>query len=606
MNNYDSFATSATQRQWKQIGLKRRAGVCSPLFSLFSNQSLGIGEIPDLKLLVDWVKSAGMSIIQLLPLNDVGFNFRPYDSQSSFALEPMYLSLTELVDVKTAVFEKEIAALRKEFPTGKERVDYGIKSAKLELLWKMFKHSKKKLPPAFERYREENAFWLDDYAVFRTIKEKQEERHWETWPPALREKRADEVAEFVRTNADQVQFQKWLQWQLFEQFRPVRDHCRAQGVFLMGDLPFLVSHDSADVWSHQNYFKLGLASGAPPDAYCAKGQRWGMPPYDWDQIAAGRYDYLIQKLKYAEKFYDLYRMDHFIGIFRVWTIQQTEPLENAGLNGVFDPPDEKVWEEHGTKILNVMLENASMLPCAEDLGVVPDCSWRVLETYGVPGMDIQRWMRFWNTTGEFKPPEAYRKHSIAAVSTHDMLPLRGWWEFEAGTVDEGWFVKKCREKGIAAEQLKPALFDVKKSQAGRLRWKKSLESKEVLLEALQLDENAAYDFLEAFRNSRTEREQFWHYAGLKGKPTEKTTMAFVSRTLAKANESASIFSIQMLQDWLSLDETIEYDPLEFRINFPGSTDPKNWSLVMPLSLEQMLQWPLNPSVERINRDSGRH
>ncbi len=151
----------------------------------------------------------------------------------------------------------------------------------------------------------------------------------------------------------------------------------------MGDLPFLVSRDSADVWAYKNYFKLTLSSGAPPDMYFSMGQRWGMPPYSWDNIEAGNYSYIRERLLYAENFFDMFRIDHFIGLFRVWTIDLKTPEELKGLYGRFDPEDNYYWEEHGKKILEVINNSTTMLACAEDLGTVPDCSDKVLKEFSV-------------------------------------------------------------------------------------------------------------------------------------------------------------------------------------------------------------------------------
>src|SRR5688572_4870771 len=116
--DYSAFLQTASAGQWKRLGVKRRAGVCAPLFSLHSKQSLGIGELPDLKLFGEWCLEAGLSIIQLLPMNDVGFDFRPYDAQSTFALEPVYLSLEKLKEAEIGPFQSELAALKKQFPAG--------------------------------------------------------------------------------------------------------------------------------------------------------------------------------------------------------------------------------------------------------------------------------------------------------------------------------------------------------------------------------------------------------------------------------------------------------------------------------------------------------
>ena len=177
-----------------------------------------------------------------------------------------------------------------------------------------------------------------------------------------------------------------------------------------------------------------------------------------------------------------------------------------------------------------------MLPCAEDLGMIPQCSFRTLEDYSVPGMDVQRWMRAWDTTQDFKLPERYRKNSAAVISTHDMLPLCGWWECEA---------------------------------------------------------------------SSSEKEKFWKYLGLDGKFEGKCTRSFVLQALERVSQSASIFSVQLFQDWLSLDETFRKNPFQSRINLPGTISDQNWRWTMPFSLEQLMKWPQNATIRELNQKTGR-
>ena len=418
--NVDPFLNSSCRKQWQRLGVDRRAGVCVPLFSLYSEQSIGVGEIPDLKLLIEWCQKSGMSLIQLLPLNDVGFRFTPYDAESSFALDPLHLSLRELRGVPTADFKKELKVLATLFPVGQGPVNYEVKKAKLELLLKLFQSWDGRDQKDFELFQQMQRFWLEDYSLFRILKEKNEQASWSDWPEEEKNRDEDFLATLREESVEAIEFQKWLQWQLYLQFQSVRQVAEEAQVFLMGDLPFLVSRDSADVWANQDYFKLDRLAGAPPDLYFSKGQRWGMPPYDWPAIERAGYDYLIQKLKYAENFYDLFRVDHAVGVFRVWTIAESEPEEHGGMRGHFDPEDESVWEEHGKKILQVMIENTRMLPCAEDLGVIPNCCPPTLEALAIPGMNIQRWTRDWGNTYDFLPPEAYRRNSVVVVSTNDM------------------------------------------------------------------------------------------------------------------------------------------------------------------------------------------
>lgn len=605
MTDYRHFLSTLCRKQWERIGIERRAGVAVPLFSLYSARSIGIGEFADLSLLVEWCNMVGMSIIQLLPMNDVGFNFMPYDAQSTFALEPMYVSIDGLFNVDLGPFKNEIQALRGQFPCGASRVNYAVRKAKLELLRKIFKNGIQKPSAAFNKYVTENKFWLEDYALYKAIKEGNLENPWQMWDDELKYRDSRRLEAFSSKNIETIEFHKWLQWQLYEQFRVIKQYAQSKGVFLMGDLPFLVSRDSADVWSHQDYFRLGLCSGAPPDMYFAKGQRWGMPVYDWDAIALHGYDYIKEKLKYAENFYDLFRLDHVVGIFRVWTIAASEPEVSAGLNGKFDPSNQNLWEAQGRRILSFMAANTTMLPCAEDLGVVPECSYRVLEEFGIPGIEVQRWTKYWGSTYGFKSPKDYRKNAVAAVATHDSSILCAWWEFEAGTVDGELFKRKCQEIGISWDNIRNELFDLNNSFHGRLRWRHKVNNVDTLLKILNSQPEQAQAIITLYKESFDEKKKFWDYLGMGSKFGEKCSHDLIRLALEKINSTASIFSIQLLQDWISVDCLYECDFWDMRINFPGTISDKNWSLVADLPLEDMLTLPINSVIKTFNTKAGR-
>ena len=207
-----------TKAHWSRIGLKRRSGVTAPLFSLFSNRSIGIGEIPDLKLLGDWCRRCQMSLIQILPLNDVGMNFRPYDADSAFALEPVYLSLRDLVGVNTKRYQTALKALSRSYPVRyDERVDYKIKKAKMDLLWKIFKDVRAfEKKPSYRKFLRESAFWLEDYALYKALKERFNMRGWFDWPDPVKSRDPEVLKQFKRLNQARIDFYKWLQWQLYE------------------------------------------------------------------------------------------------------------------------------------------------------------------------------------------------------------------------------------------------------------------------------------------------------------------------------------------------------------------------------------------------------
>ncbi len=602
---YQSFLDSAFKDQWKRIGTHRRAGVATPLFSVYSDDSIGIGEFPDIALLAKWCRDCGMSIIQLLPMNDVGFNFRPYDADSSFALDPMYLSLENIESVPIRDFAPEIATLRRRFSKKTLCVDYSIKQEKLAILKRMFKKRQATAKRSLEAFQKDNRFWLRDYAAFRVLKDLDDQKAWWEWP-CERRKPSQGLFEWLENaHKEEMDFQQWLQWQLFNQFTRAKQDAAKQKVLLLGDLPFLVSKDSADVWSRQHYFKLNLASGAPPDLYFADGQVWGMPPYSWETISAAGYDYLVEKLRYAQNFYDLYRIDHFVGIFRVWTFPLDVPEPERKQRGAFDPADMNLWEEHGRRIVQVMADNSSMLPCAEDLGTVPECSYKVLNEFAICGMDVQRWAKDWGKTYDFKAGESYRRNSIVTVSTHDMSAFGVWWEHESGSIDENYAKKKLEGHGMSYDALKGSLFDGPASALGRLRWKADLTNIDQLCWILgQPKENLA-DLIDMFLGSFEEKEKYCRSIGWKGPVPDQCSGKLVKLALENANQTGSIFSIQLIQDVLHASGAINGVDTEYRINRPGIVSEKNWCLRLPVSLQKMMTLAENKVFKKQHQKSDR-
>lgn len=580
--------------KWKHVGTRRRAGVAVPLFSLYSANSVGIGEIPDLKLLIDWCAKTGMSIIQLLPLNDVGNDFAPYNSISSFALDPMYLAISRIKGSDVSEYGDKLARLKKKYRPVFKRVNYKIKKAKIDLLWEIFKGTRTENDPDFTRYTEENSYWLKNYSVYRVISEQQNNKSWEKWPEDLKNRNDKAIEEVVINNYERVQFYMWLQWQLYLQMLDVSAYSKVKGVILKGDLPFLVSRESADVWAHKEYFLLHLSSGAPPDMYFAEGQKWGMPPYNWDCIAGSGFVYLTENLKYASNFYEMYRIDHFVGLFRVWV----SPVDNYDHPGSFMPKEEYIWEAHGRRLIEVMVNSSPMLPCAEDLGTVPGCSYHVLYEYGIPGIDFQRYHK---RNFDFRHPVDYRINSSAVISTHDSSFWVNWWQFEAGTIDERLFEIMCMNAGMTEGHLKyvkDELFERHGSRYGRLRWKDEIDSTEELKQVLQLTGDRANDIVYIYMESFREKERFLSYLGLSNADSAVTS-GLVMRNLERINQSNSIFSIQLIHEYLCLDEGFlsKISKWNYRLNTPGVISRNNWSLVLPLSLERLLELEINEKIK---------
>lgn len=605
-NSTKHLLNTASGDKWERTGTQKRAGVLAPLFSVYSKKSIGIGELDDLRLLIDWANNTGNSIIQLLPLNEVGPIFCPYDSLSSFALEPAYICLEKIPQANKNAVKKRIAQLSKEFPTGKAYVNYGIKKAKVSLLWDIFREENGQLDKDFEKFIADNSYWLKDFVLFKVLKEFQEGKAWYEWEDRYKNRQRLALDDFDKEHEKEITFQAWIQWQLHRQFKEAKKYAAAKKVLLKGDLPILVSRDSSDVWAHPEFFKLEFAAGAPPDMYCAKGQRWGMPTYNWEKIAADGYRYLVEKIKYAQNFYDILRIDHVVGLFRIWSIPYNDPMENQGLNGFFDPKNEHKWGQHGRDILSAMLKNTKMLLCAEDLGIIPKVCTDTLKEFGIPGNDVQRWVKEWKMRHDFLDPKDSRVLSVAMLSTHDTTNWPAWWENEAGTVDEGLFVRKCSDhRQISFPKVKDKLFDLTRSGHGRLRWLEDIDSVDKLVTILGKKKEELADFIDIYKNSYHEKEKLWKQLKLKGALREKADAEILRAVLKITLDSQAIFCINSFIDYLFVSNIFKGDPYQYRLNTPGTISEKNWSLTVPIILEELLKHKVSKEIRDMISASGR-
>ena len=593
----DSAMNNMPKNNWVNIGLKKRAGILVPLFAVHSENSYGMGDLGDLKLVIDWTKLIANSIIQLLPMNEVGPLFCPYDAVSSFALEPAYICLKDY----SAIFDRKF----KSSFADNCYVDYALKAQKLQLLWEVYLTTDLTEALDFEEFQRKNYYWLLDFALFKVLKEFHQGKPWYEWEEGFKNRQPELLRAFQQEHIEKITFQMWLQWIIFKQFKEASVYAAKNNVFLKGDLPVLVSRDSADVWSHREFFKLNFAAGAPPDMYCALGQRWGMPTYNWEAIASDNYRYIKEKLKYAQEFYNILRIDHVVGLFRIWSIPYDDLAENQGLHGVFDPLDEQLWGQHGRKILAVLVQSTNMLLCAEDLGVIPKCCTDALLEFGICGNDVQRWVKDWNLRHDFLLAQEYRQLAVTMLSTHDTTNWKAWWQYEAGTVDEALFVQKCNDRKIDFAKVSLKLFDAKLSFYGRLRWKKEINSVDKLLWELGKRKEEVGDFIELYENTFGEKEKLCKLLGCSEVFSEVASFDLLAKVIKFILDSRSLFCINSIWDYLGLVDIFKGDPYQYRVNVPGTISPKNWSLQLPLSLEELLAHPVNQQIRKMVIDSER-
>jgi 4-alpha-glucanotransferase len=212
---------------------------------------------------------------------------------------------------------------------------------------------------------------------------------------------------------------------------------------------------------------------------------------------------------------------------------------------------------------------------------------------------VQRWTKDWQTTHDFLPPEKYRLLSVAMLSTHDTTNWPAWWENEAGTVDEALFIRKCRECGIDYDCVKERLFDATRSRHGRLRWREDVGSEALYVQILGRRPEELKDFIEMYQNTYLEKERLWKRLGMAGPMREKSAPELVEKALNVTAQSESIYCIESIFDLLYLSDILKGDPYKYRINTPGTVDPKNWSLKIPVSLEDLLGHKVNKKIKEI-------
>ena len=288
-------------------------GTAVPLSALRSHGGTGVGEFPDLVLLGRWCQDAGLSLIQILPINDTGSESSPYSALSAFALHPVYLRLADLPGA--SVFDEKIRALGLEF-NGRVQVDHRkVWAAKEELLRQIFQKVGFRAADA-EAWLKDRP-WGREYAVFWGLRERYERRGWQEWPDH-RQVSPTDIQNLWDELGPEALFPVWLQIQAEAQLTDAVRRLEELGVALKGDLPILLNEDSADVWAHPEYFDLSLRAGAPPDGMNPEGQNWGFPIYRWDNLARDGYRWWKARLTHAARFYQAYRIDHVLGFFRIW------------------------------------------------------------------------------------------------------------------------------------------------------------------------------------------------------------------------------------------------------------------------------------------------
>lgn len=319
------------------------AGVAIPVFSLRSNQSLGVGEFNDLHLFAAWAAQSGLKMIQILPINDTQSSHTwtdsyPYAAISVFALHPLYLHIEGVTAWANVVTPEELDNIRKDL-NHLDAVDYErVLACKLALAKRIFENQWHQLKDDtnYVKFYDENKNWLTSYALFSFFRDKYKTVDFTKWG-AHAVFNPSYLADFIRRDNEHfldIAFYFFLQFNLDKQLLNASQYAKSKGVILKGDLPIGIFKHSTDAWISPHLFNMDGQAGAPPDPFSAVGQNWGFPTYNWSEMAKDDYTWWKNRMIILAKYFSAYRIDHILGFFRIWEIPANQV---NGLLGVFNP-----------------------------------------------------------------------------------------------------------------------------------------------------------------------------------------------------------------------------------------------------------------------------
>ncbi len=591
----------------------RGAGVAVPVFSLRSEQSFGVGEFADLRLLADWCARCGERMIQILPINDTTMtgtwhDSYPYNANSTFALHPLYIRLAEVGILHDKAAQARFDRIGAEL-NALPQVDYErVMSAKTECLRMLYKEYGTKCLAGreYKAFARRNEAWLPQYAVFSVLRDKFGTAEFARWGKyaTFDQAKCDEV---VAEYGDEVGFYCFVQFHLDKQLRAVRDYVHSKGVVLKGDVPIGISRTSADAWTQPQLFIMNSSAGAPPDDFSATGQNWGFPIYNWDAMAKDDYAWWRARFRKMAEYFDAYRIDHILGFFRIWEI----PLDAVNaLLGEFNPS----------------------LPYSEqeirDAGFDFDRERDVARDYS---SDNVLWIEYRHKAGCYYPRiSPFATERFAALTDEQKRAFeRLHNDFYYHRHDDFWRDVAQRRLSVLTSStpmlacgedlgmIPHCVPDVMRHQQILSleieRMPKSSDVEFARLSAypyLSVCTTSTHDMtpLRAWWLENREKTQRYYNSvmGFAGEAPEEASPEVCRNIVARHLQSPSMLTVLPLQDWLSIDGSLRLpDAAAERINVPANPH-HYWRYRMHLSLESLLAADeFNRAVASLIAKSGR-
>ncbi|MGI4750417.1 MAG: malto-oligosyltrehalose synthase [Janthinobacterium lividum] len=431
----------------------RNAGILMHITSLPS--AFGIGDLgPEAKKFADFLYKSKQQFWQMLPLNptELEQSYSPYSSISSIAGNIMLIS-PELLQKEDLLEKKELKKLQL---LQTEKVNFAeakqVKDLLFEQAYENFCNSNfDDLQHKFTGFVEKQAFWLDDFALYSVLKNHHQHKAWFEWPDQFKKRDAAVLKEFSAANQNLIRKEKWLQFIFFRQWQSLQIYCHKRSIRLLGDLPFYISYDSADVWANSELFSLDKNSnrigvaGVPPDYFNADGQLWGMPVFRWEVLKQTNYAWWVQRIRKNLELFDVLRLDHFRAFANYWEVPASE---KTAINGQ--------WKAGpGSEFFKVLQKEIGNLPfVAEDLGEITPEVYALRDEFELPGMKVLQFAFGDNWAQSIHIPHNYPLNCFAYTGTHD------------NNTSVGWFGKDADKKSI--KQLK--LYANTKITAGNVNW----------------------------------------------------------------------------------------------------------------------------------------
>jgi len=433
---------------------QRRSGILLHITSLPSR--FGIGDIgPESHRFADFLKQAEQKVWQVLPLNPTTVGDSPYFSPSAFAGNFLLISPEKMVE--DGWLQPLDIELPHTFPD--EKVDYSeVRKLKLCYLKKAFAHVTP-LNAEYENFCDENSYWLEDYSLFSALKESYEGAVWTDWPQGARNREVEFLNDRKVQLREAIEFEKFVQYIFFEQWKSLKKYCNDQGIEIFGDLPIYVTHDSSDVWANPGNFKLGsdgdplLVAGVPPDCFSETGQLWGNPVYNWEVLKNNSYDWWVQRLRFNLKVMDIMRIDHFRGFVAAWEVPAgEETAENGCWQSV---PGDDFFSR-----VRKQFPDASIV--AEDLGLITDEVRELMRRCGFPGMKILVFAFDSDLKTNPYLPHNHIENCVVYTGTHDCNTVKGWFCHDMSPEQEAnlfeYLGKEVSAEEISEELVRQALM----------------------------------------------------------------------------------------------------------------------------------------------------